>query len=333
MDAIPPTTKVVGILAHTIMKKELTIELPSIEEQLQRFLELKQDWFEDAIPFNPSHIATAQDFLLKLEVKGIPTPYIYPSPGCMSEEPSDMKTSNVRAEWSINKIDISATFYISKNIVHLSSYNHVTDELLNLKVKLSLKNPIPKIYKLIRAAMFTMTSRDFRQIKEELNGVYHIPNKKTLFYSHDKFHRIDGPAMIILGTNKEINKKHIAVKKWFFNGKLHREKLPAIEEANNYSVINGTLQVKNYYIYKYYRFGKRHRVDGPAYILYHPDGKLAYVEWALNDLPHRTDGPAMIWYDLDGIVLNKEYCLLGWKQRKEDMETPGYVDAFILEHS
>ena len=76
-----------------------------------------------------------------------------------------------------------------------------------------------------------------------------------------------------------------------------------------------------------------HRENGPAYILYTRDGKFEYIEYAFNDMPHRVDGPAMIWYDTDGNVAKEVYCLLGWRQTKENMETPGYVDAFLLGHS
>ena len=66
-------------------------------------------------------------------------------------------------------------------------------------------------------------------------------------------------------------------KRWYLNGKLHREDGPAIEWAD------GT---------KYwYLNGQRHREDGPA----SEDaggGKAWYKHWCLNGKLHREDGPA-----------------------------------------
>ena len=65
-------------------------------------------------------------------------------------------------------------------------------------------------------------------------------------------------------------------KRWYVDGKLHREDGPAIEWAD------GSKQ--------WYRNGKLHREDGPA------------IEWAngtrfwyLNRKLHREDGPAIEW--------------------------------------
>ena len=65
-------------------------------------------------------------------------------------------------------------------------------------------------------------------------------------------------------------------KRWYVDGKLHREDGPAIEWANSSK--------------QWYRNGKLHREDGPA------------IEWAngtrfwyLNRKLHREDGPAIEW--------------------------------------
>ena len=63
-------------------------------------------------------------------------------------------------------------------------------------------------------------------------------------------------------------------KRWYLNGKLHREDGPAIEYSNGDKY--------------WYLNGKLHRVDGPA---------IEYVNgdkyWYLNGELHREDGPAI----------------------------------------
>jgi hypothetical protein len=67
-------------------------------------------------------------------------------------------------------------------------------------------------------------------------------------------------------------------KRWFLNGKLHRQDGPAEEWAR------GT---KRWYLH-----GKLHRTDGPA--VEWPDGSK---RWYLDGICHRTDGPAQEWAD------------------------------------
>jgi len=63
-------------------------------------------------------------------------------------------------------------------------------------------------------------------------------------------------------------------KRWFLNGKYHREDGPAVEYADGYRA--------------WYLNGKRNREDGPA-IEYANGDK----EWHLNGKRHREDGPAI----------------------------------------
>jgi hypothetical protein len=63
-------------------------------------------------------------------------------------------------------------------------------------------------------------------------------------------------------------------KRWFLNGKLHREDGPAVEYPN------GT---KHWFLN-----GEWHRKDGPAY-----EGSDGTKQWFLNDKLHREDGPAV----------------------------------------
>ena len=61
---------------------------------------------------------------------------------------------------------------------------------------------------------------------------------------------------------------------WYFNGQLHREDGPAIEQANGFR--------------SWYVNGKLHREDGPA--LEMADGVRS---WWINGERHRLDGPAV----------------------------------------
>lgn len=57
--------------------------------------------------------------------------------------------------------------------------------------------------------------------------------------------------------------------------------------------------------------GDYHRVDGPAYIVYHENGGLASEEYFINGNIHRKDGPAFISYREDGKVANYIYYIGG----------------------
>ena len=69
---------------------------------------------------------------------------------------------------------------------------------------------------------------------------------------------------------------------------------------------NGNISSEHYFL-----DGKRHRVDGPAYIYYSQDGKIQYEEYYLNDKHHREDGPAFISYYEDGKIEHESYYLNG----------------------
>jgi len=65
-------------------------------------------------------------------------------------------------------------------------------------------------------------------------------------------------------------------KRWYLNGKLHREDGPAVEWPNGSKY--------------WYLNDKLHREDGPAVEL--PDGTK---RWCLNNQYHREGGPAIEW--------------------------------------
>jgi hypothetical protein len=73
-----------------------------------------------------------------------------------------------------------------------------------------------------------------------------------------------------------------------------------------------------------------------------------YYEWWGYEIPlgavyskfkdrryyHRTDGPAYIPYVRNSLgSFNESYWLLDEQITKENFDTPGYIDAFLLEHS
>ena len=94
------------------------------------------------------------------------------------------------------------------------------------------------------------------------------------FYKNGKFHKDDGPAIIV----------NDGTKYWYRNGILHRENGPAIEWAN------GTKE--------WYQNGLFHREGGPAIIIYNREiTGLSYMAWYKYGTPHREDGPAIIYKD------------------------------------
>jgi len=86
-------------------------------------------------------------------------------------------------------------------------------------------------------------------------------------------------------------------KRWYLNGKLHREDGPAVEypDGSKYWYING----------------KYHREDGPAV-----EFANGNKEWYLNDKCHREDGPAVEY--ADG---TKEWYVDGEKIEVSDNDT------------
>ena len=95
----------------------------------------------------------------------------------------------------------------------------------------------------------------------------------------------DQPEGLVIAKN--------GAKRWYKNGRLHREDGPAIEYAD------GT---KAWYFY-----GEMHREGGPAY-----EGVNGHKEWWSLDKLHRTDGPAVVRPDgsmewrIGGVELSTE---------------------------
>jgi hypothetical protein len=88
---------------------------------------------------------------------------------------------------------------------------------------------------------------------ESIDGTTRIEistSQTKRWYKNGKLHREDGPAIEWLDDTKE----------WYKNGLLHREDGPAIEWSNG--------------IKFWFKNGKRHRDDGPA--IEYPSGEKEY---------------------------------------------------------
>jgi hypothetical protein len=101
-------------------------------------------------------------------------------------------------------------------------------------------------------------------IPVNFTGIVEFPDGTKKWYKEGKYHREDGPAVEFLDGSKE----------WYREGKHHRLDGPAIEHKD------GT---------KYwYKEGKYHREDGPA-IEFRDGTKF----WHKEGKFHRLDGPAI----------------------------------------
>jgi len=78
------------------------------------------------------------------------------------------------------------------------------------------------------------------------------------------------------------------------------------------------VEIKDGYIY-YKLNDKLHRTDGPAMIIYYPDGTLSSEDCYIIGKHHRTDGPAMIFYNKDGSIQSEHYYLNGEQVLKESI--------------
>ena len=105
-------------------------------------------------------------------------------------------------------------------------------------------------------------------------------------------------------------------KRWYRDGKLHREDGPAVEFADGDK--------------EWYRDGKRHREDGPAVESANGD-KL----WYRDDKLHREDGPAVesangykAWYREGKKIDEKQIKLLdalkNYESIRDSMQSPAF---------
>jgi len=92
------------------------------------------------------------------------------------------------------------------------------------------------------------------------------PNGNKRWYLNGKLHREDGPAVEWIDGHKY----------WYLNGKCHREDGPAIEWANGSK--------------EWYLNGKHHREDGPAVELTNGD-----KGWYLNNKEANPETIVDLW--------------------------------------
>lgn len=84
-----------------------------------------------------------------------------------------------------------------------------------------------------------------------------------------------------------------------------------------------------------------HREDGPAFLKFTLTGEKLSEHYYLFGRLHRVDGPAVNWRKDHPMFLNwctqtfanGKYYLCGIPVKESDFKKPGFVDAFILEHS
>lgn len=139
------------------------------------------------------------------------------------------------------------------------------------------------------------------------------------WYLNGKLHREDGPARTT----------SIGLQEWYLNGSRHREDGPAliVPGVSESWYLNGSRHREdgpaqvNSTEEKWYLKGRLHRLDGPAHINTDPHVGFA-KKWYLDGKLHREDGPAIIyktglknWY-LDGESYTEEQYEEEMKSRK-----------------
>ena len=63
---------------------------------------------------------------------------------------------------------------------------------------------------------------------------------------------------------------------------------------------------------------KTHRKNGPALLIYYPNGNLYYKEFYIRDKCHKETGPASIKYDSYGKIVDKCWFLYGEQFSKHE---------------
>lgn len=138
-----------------------------------------------------------------------------------------------------------------------------------------------------------------------VQGGYHKRSLKVLeeWYQHGKLHRESGPAVIIYDDDEDED-GIVLCEKWYADGELYRETKYQDEDEEN--LVCNCHEIYKTYEDTWYKNGKKHRDDGPAYIYRMRDwikwfqGTNKYTheedieEWYTHGELHRIDGPASI---------------------------------------
>jgi len=114
-------------------------------------------------------------------------------------------------------------------------------------------------------------------------------------------------------------------------GRDINSKLSEPDPRFNTAVLNGRVKLKNGAI-AYYKNGKLHRVDGPAYVGQEGNSKKVIVEkWCIDGKFHREGGPAYIKRSVNGH--GHKITLEIWYKNNviENDEGPAYVHSFTLD--
>ena len=81
----------------------------------------------------------------------------------------------------------------------------------------------------------------------------------------------------------------------------------------------------NKYTETYYVDGLKHRIDGPAYILWYLDGTMHREHFYVKDHLHRTDGPALTVYRESGHIFSESYYIHDMFHREDG---PAYIEYY-----
>lgn len=168
-----------------------------------------------------------------------------------------------------------------------------------------------KVYKKFFSRLYKRKTKHNQYLYKE----YWIKPELT---GEDKYHKTDGPAIIIYHENGLVDSME-----WCIDGELHRTDGPAIIEYSN----NGDVTSQSWY-----RHGVLHREDGPAVIKWktwmessNDVDKPLSVSFYLNGVLHRADGPATMEYyyssaDADKVIyyLRKESWYVDGKLHRTD---------------
>jgi hypothetical protein len=135
-------------------------------------------------------------------------------------------------------------------------------------------------YNYLFVLFLTKMNTDIIECKVEKQGSGEIKR----WYKNGKIHRDDGPAIITSNGAQH----------WYQNGELHKDDGPAL--------------ICPYGSQHWYKHGLGHREDGPAVIT---DG---YEEWKINGKLHRVDGPAYKHYS----YMDHEHWYFDGKLHRDD---------------
>ena len=143
---------------------------------------------------------------------------------------------------------------------------------------------------------YTFTGQHYlpHGLVKEFNQLYRSETLYNLGFRHNT----EGPASCTWRLNGQID-----TEEWYIDNKLHREDGPAIKTWYD----DGPLYYESYYIH-----GLRHREnDLPAFYEYYPSGLERRKFWCTNGMKHRVNGPAWLMWDENGMLIEEKWYLNG----------------------